>query len=860
MKSTVLKIASALVLLSIIFSFTAYQASAAENDETQQIAGSSYEIKGNAKYSFEGLTPTGNMSYGQSSIGALSVSGEDLTKSSYNGKTAYGASSNVSFTYTFDTSLINTAVDEWHLVEDSEKKVAGQKLDSSILKGTLIIQKSYDGETYENAVNPVTNFFASAVSGKELYKSSGADLAQGVYYRFIFAYQTGIKDGRFLFWDQYEYKRHMEVYDFYVVENSGTISIHNLSVDEELLELEGYDQELLKHGETLLDNSITRDGFRIEKLASSYTVQVKRNSEPAKTVEDGAQFTQDGKYTVTVTTKLGKKLTTTIYVFSGGTDKGFSTYFGQSLVQAERVFREGDSPTYARGGRIVIQQTDSSVPVLYGILVDVETGDVVFELDGSHNEQTYSLNPGAYIAKFYNADPNTAGSYYQYNFAFTVIDEESAPYVNYHTLMSEQRLEDLQTKHYEVTYQTTNGGYIYVCFSLDSYEDALMYAREIEGRFVEEATDGGFYYKDPENPNRKIKYYDQLELTRVREQYAVKNVEIGYFNANDEFTYRTYDNNLLEQLESLNISKSIKVFPSQAEKEKLCDRAPYINDFTFIQASDYDVVSVEAQHLPTGEIITLEFDVPVKDQLSLSGEYAITETNSYGRTRKYTAFFITECDTVMSWVVSKDATEKTISVSVADCANLPIVIEADSAYVVDIQNPHDEWAIVTIKAPGVYSFEIKCLASEFKNLEFYKAGDYELSFVDRLGNSFVMTLRISGDVSYTDLKPTNTSYVMFYNTLYLNQQNTDEDIFELDQLAVVTPPEETIVGTDEIPEATTSPVDSSKNKQPSFKLVPMITIVILLIVTISIVVIKKRRYQHPIVDKTDLGEEDEAND
>lgn len=860
MKSTVLKIVSALVLLSTIFTFPVCRVSAVENDTVQNIIGSSYEMKGSAKYAYDENTPVENMSYGKSSIGTLSISGADLIKSSYNGQTAYGSTGNVSFSYTFDASLINAADDKWHIVEDSEKKVAGQKLDGSVLKGALIIQKSYDGKTYENAANPVTNFFASAVSGKELYKSSGADLTQGVYYRFIFAYQTGIKSGKFLFWDQYEYKRHMEVYDFFVVENSGTISIHNLSVDEELLELEGYDQELLKHGETLLDNSITRDGFRIEKLASSYTVQVKRNSEPAKTVEDGAQFTQDGKYTVTVTTKLGKKLTTTIYVFSGGTDKGFSTYFGQGLVQAERVFREGDSPTYARGGRIVIQQTGDAVPLLYGTLVDVETGDVVFELDGSHNEQAYSLNPGAYIAKFYNADPNIAGSYYQYNFAFAVIDEESAPYVNYHTLMSEQRLEDLQTKHYEVAYQTTNGGYIYVCFSLDSYEDALMYAREIEGRFVEETDDGGFYYKDPENPNRKIKYYDPLELTRVREQYAVKNVEIGYFNATDEFTYRTYDNDLLDQLEALNISKSIKVFPSQEEKEKLCDRAPYINDFTFIQASDYDVVSVEAEYMPTGEIIPLEFDVPVKEQLSLAGEYTITETNSYGRTRTYTVFYVTECNTVMSWIVSKDDKEENISISAGSGANSPVVIEADSAYVVDIQNPYDEWAIVTIKAPGVYSFEIKCLASEFKNLEFYKAGDYELKFVDRLGNAFAMTLRISGDVSYTAVKPSNTSYVNFYNTLYLNHQNTDEDIFALDQLAVKEPPESTQNTEDEEPDVITNPEDDSKNESPLINYLPLIGIVGLLILTVAIVFVIKRRHEYPVVGETDSGEEDEENE
>ena len=48
------------------------------------------------------------------------------------------------------------------------------------------------------------------------------------------------------------------------------------------------------------------------------------------------------------------------------------------------------------------------------------------------------------------------------------------------------------------------------------------------------------YYKDIENANRKIKYYDPLELTKAREFYASQNVEINYFNPTDQFTYQTY--------------------------------------------------------------------------------------------------------------------------------------------------------------------------------------------------------------------------------------------------------------------------------------------------------------------------------
>lgn len=749
----------------------------------EEISGTYYEMKDNKNYIYSECEPVNQMSYGKKAVGKLLINGVDVEEYTYKGSLAFGATGNVSFSYVYDQSLINAGKTQWHLVEDKEKKVAGRKLDVNVGNGVLIIQKSVDGQNYEDVANPMVDFFTSNTSGVELYKTSGEDMATGMYYRFIFAYKTAIQDGKVLFVPTTTYKRHVEVYEFFVVENSGQISIHNLSVDEELLELEGYSQELLKHGETLTNGSVTRDGFSVEKITSSYNVKVARNGGIACLTDDNDKFTTDGKYTITVETLLGKKVSTEVYVFSGGEDKGYETYFSTSPVQAERVFREGAYPTYARGGRILLQAVDVAVPVLYGSVKEMLSGTTVYELNGTREEQYVELLPGEYEATFYNGKGDVAGSFYRYSFKFTVIDEESAPYVNYQNLLVTERLEDLVTKHYEVAYQTTGGGYIYVCFAMDSYEKALMYAREIEGRFVETASDGGYYYKSIENANRKIKYYDLAELTKAREHYAKLNVEVNYFNPLDEFTHRTYNNDLLSCLEELSITESIKVFPSQEEKEKMLERKPYINNFTFIQVSDYDVATIEACHKETGEIKTLSFDVPVSAQLGMSGTYSITETNCYGKSSVYDVYYLAECETQMNWIIEKDGAIENVSVtkSSMDDDNALIIL-ADSAYVTEISNSLDPWAIVTIKAPGVYSFEIKCLATEFKNLEFYKAGEYEITFIDRLGNCFTVKLAITGETAYDALEACNTSYVTFYNGLYINPQNTEEDILQLSEI------------------------------------------------------------------------------
>lgn len=823
----------------------------------------SYELGGGHAYKYGKEAPVAAMSYGKASIGTLNVTGKIIETTTCSGTKAYGVSGNVAFSYTYDTSIAGAPENQWHIIEDKEKKVNGVKLDASILSGALIIQRSYDGEKYEDAVNPVLDFFNASTSGATLYTTSGEDISKGVYLRFILAYKTERKNDAphwYAPWSWSESHRHMEVYDLYIVEDSGTISIHNLSTEEEILHEDEYTQELLKHGETLVNNSVTRDGFSVEKISSSYVVSVARNAEPAREAQDGARFTRDGKYTITVTTKLGRKYTTTVYVFSGGSDKGYRTYFGDGLVQAERIFREGDHPTYAKGGQISIDPVSDSTPVLYGTLTDAAAGKEVFKLSGARTKQTFALPPGEYIADFYTGDPELAGSIYHYSFLFDVLDEGSAPYVNYHNLMTADRLEDLQTKHYEVTYQTTGGGYIYVCFSLDSYDEALRYAREIEGRFVEKASDGGSYYKSEENPNRKVKYYDEIELTHVREIYAKQNVEINYFNALDPFTYQTYDGDLLECLEQLSLKESIKVFPSQDEKNKLFDRTPYLNNFTFIQATEYDVINVEAVGEADGKTYELAFDTPVSAQLTVSSLYHVTETNGYGKTVTYDAYFIADCQTVMNWNITKNGVETSCELTSADDG---AVIEADTAYVSAINNDLDKWAIVTIKAPGVYSFEIKCLASEFKNLEFTKSGTYEIELIDRLGNRYAIDLVISGAAARSDMEPFTVSYVGFYNDLYLNHKDTSEDMLALSEISNTAVAFDYDVYTNSTPQGERQneplappPADGSKAEKNHAVPIGLPAMVIAVFALMSAaVILRRKRTKEPIAEEENHGEE-----
>ena len=65
--------------------------------------------------------------------------------------------------------------------------------------------------------------------------------------------------------------------------------------------------EMMQVGETLQNGSVTRAGFKLDKLGKSCNiVSVSYNEGEYCEQEDGARFTEPGRYDVEVCTKLGE--------------------------------------------------------------------------------------------------------------------------------------------------------------------------------------------------------------------------------------------------------------------------------------------------------------------------------------------------------------------------------------------------------------------------------------------------------------------------------------------------------------------------------------------------------------------------
>lgn len=289
-----------------------------------------YELDDKSSYDFSSASEVSSMTFGKKTLGEFSISANVIETGTYRNTPAYGVSGNVSFSYSYDGSFQTSVLENWNLITDEGTTVGDIELSGSIGKGALIVQTCHDGSTWNNAVNPVTNFYESNPSGRDdFYTTSGEDIAQGTYYRVIFAYKMGQKTGTTGWgpWkkDVFAYKKHVEVYQFYLVVGEGNISIHNLATDSTSFENEGVSSTVLQKGETLVDGSMTTKGFSIDKLGSSVLVGVSKDGGKVSYVNDGATFTENGRYTVTTITKFGKQRSQTIYVFNGSSDNGFST-------------------------------------------------------------------------------------------------------------------------------------------------------------------------------------------------------------------------------------------------------------------------------------------------------------------------------------------------------------------------------------------------------------------------------------------------------------------------------------------------------------------------------------------------------
>ena len=324
-------------------------------DQKYSLTVRDFELPDSSEYSFKDAQSVERFFYGDRSLGACQLIGAIETITQYDGYNAYGVNGGVSIHYTYSGRHQKTDPHKWYVDDDGMGKVNGYDfgaLFKGVGHGCIIVEKSSDAKNWtlvQDPGLPKLNYFADkkAVPDSLIYTIPENEVIGGMYYRVLVAYRFSRKtnDGFIFIGDQHEYKKCIELYQFYVCSENGFVTIHDLG-----------------DGNNLQDQASTPTGFMIRKNGSTATVKIKGKEGECR---DFDYFAEPGEYTVETTTKLGKTYSSTITITNGGNytplekgiywnliDNGFqliskteNTVFGGSLTDLSLVTPRGEEVT-----------------------------------------------------------------------------------------------------------------------------------------------------------------------------------------------------------------------------------------------------------------------------------------------------------------------------------------------------------------------------------------------------------------------------------------------------------------------------------------------------------------------------------
>lgn len=720
---------------------------------SNEVSVKSYEMSSSFDYSLNNRVEL--MSYGKKSIGSFSVFGVSSAIKKYNGFEAYSALENIYFSYSYDSSYLDTD-NKWHMVNDKETTVLGNSLSSAINYGVLIIEQSSDLINWSSTITPITDYFSDYYSGEKIYSISNSQLKLGMYYRAYVLYSLESDSTT---------KRFIECYEFYIFDSENSIEIKSLSNENIDYTYNNCNITSSIVSNTLMDNAITTKGFYISKNGyNNHIVTVKKDNESAITIDGFKEFKEAGSYTINIYNPIGEVTTKTIYVYNDSTNYGYNYYFDGSIIKGNLVY-SNDKIIYGISSKLYINEITHLK--INGELINITKNEIISinEFDGNIY---YDLSPGDYIMNL--SCGSDSGEILTYNYEFTISSDISKPGYNYNIINNMVSNYDLILKHYEVDYNN-----IKIVFDINNYNSAYSYAYKIEKSLVEYRTDG-YYYKSIENENI-IKYDNNDKLDAALSYYANKRIEISYFD--DEFIKIEAIPDLFNNLDYLNHINVEYVVSSDIEKN-LYYKSYILNDYTYDYVSDYDSISVQAYCHENKEYYDIEFEKPLSEQLPITSRYTMIEKNIYGYYHEYSIYYAPKSASSIDLNVYSNGIEERLIINTDNAG----YIDADYININSISNSIISNSIMIIES-SAYTYPLKGYISEFNNLGLYKAGSYKITCIDSLSNSFVFNVNISGKCLYKDVINSNIkSYTDMYNDIYLNNKELVEELM-YDRLTLI---------------------------------------------------------------------------
>lgn len=690
------------------------------------------------------------MSFGSTTIGNLTIGGVN-SKSKYNGTLAYAqdGGNQVTLSYALKYSKNNIAGSVWNLSSDTATSVNDINLNANIKYGSVLLQKKRVADSSYSTVVKSANAFNN---GNWTSTLSGEDVNDGCYYKVTVAYEIyrnySVKHKiLFITWytTETEYKNCLEVYTFFVGRDGCNIQIKELATkDYSAYSDDESTAKLIEKGDTLQNGSVTTSGFKLDYLGNkSYTVTYSHNNKAYQNAYNGQEFKTNGLYKIKVKNLFGETKETNVYVFNGGLDKGYATYFGDNFVQGKRVANlDVAIPTYQSGAILKINAVGQYIPSLYGTVTNQTTG-YSFNISKSSSLSQFTLSEeGVYLVDLYNADQNLAGSSYNYSFAFIILNQSTYPSINYGNIVTSINVSDYDSKMIQVSYTMPSGYKAYICFDKENYVNAYQFAYDLEKMYLQKIS-GGYRYNG-------VIYTNEMELVNAINEVLETKVSFTYINPLFE-TFYMDENSLTASIliKNLNFNNDIYL-TTVSEQNKLVLRNNIVgDDFKFVQLGDYETKNIVAQNDQTGVRTKLKYNTKIGNQLSVSGSYTITETNCYGESITYKIVFCKDNQSKLYLNVDGQNI-------VVDNNNYQI-INASTVVLSQIINNYDKDGIVILTNLTTHE------TNEYSNEEIsglaFEEGNNVLTMIDRSGNIINIVLNINTENDLTLAEALNQAKV-----------------------------------------------------------------------------------------------------
>ncbi len=494
-------------------------------------------------------------------------------------------------------------------------------------------------------------------------------------------------------------------------DRAGNVSKMTVVIDKRNVEAVWTNDE-----EEIPNNGYTNKPVHLYWEEDNVTATYSRNGEEYKTYSRYTEFSQDGTYTVVLQDVAGNKSTYVVHLDTvkptGQLYADYEAVENNSITNGKIYFTWDGENTATVNGHPYTKNTVISEDGLYE-----------FELkDLAGNTELYQIRIDTLAPEYNQELVNSSEDYLVGKWYLVTFDGEQTSFANYESALeyaSKLEFESAVTR-----------------LELDDVDKFTQYHLVASrGNPKDDVKLGTYYrYKSQANPDSELYYFDETLLQEVVSHYAKAYVSgVNYYTLNNN-NYGEVSDNMFDNTWTSDDGVS----------------APIANEFIF---TSFDSTRVFLELVGGSEgKVPVEFNVPLKEQFSVTGLYEVTEIDEAGNVANYYVFLdFSAPNLVVNAEVFGDGEVKEMTITSNTVSDISTYYYKSFA-VADIVD-NDSWATIAITNKGKTTYYSK--GDDLPVLT--EGGKYDLVVYDRLNNSYEFVVYIVGNEATIEFSPNSES-------------------------------------------------------------------------------------------------------